>query len=265
MSLIYNLALNVDDILALILLLSMSMSALVLFQGVRAPYGRYNEEKALHMCWGLKINARIAWFVQEVPSLFVPLLMMVRSNVRLAMANQVLLAMFLGHYVNRSIIFPLRIKHGKPSPIGVILAAFIFCSINGYLQANYHLNYFYPQNWLFTLYFRLGFVIFLGGAYLNISSDAKLRSLRVSSSIKGGYAIPRGGLFEFVSAANYSAELLEWIGYTIATGFAFPAIVFLCCTFLNLAPRALSHHEWYREKFKGEYPDNRRALIPYLF
>jgi len=31
----------------------------------------------------------------------------------------------------------------------------------------------------------------------------------------------------------------------------------------NLVPRAMAHHRWYRETFK-DYPEGRRALIPYL-
>ena len=33
----------------------------------------------------------------------------------------------------------------------------------------------------------------------------------------------------------------------------------------NLAPRAVSHHAWYRDKFGDAYPSQRRALVPFLF
>jgi hypothetical protein len=35
----------------------------------------------------------------------------------------------------RTVIFPLRIRGGKPSPITVVLLAFLFCTVNGYIQA----------------------------------------------------------------------------------------------------------------------------------
>ena len=37
----------------------------------------------------------------------------------------------------------------------------------------------------------------------------------------------------------------------------------LLYTAANLAPRALAHHAWYRERFPG-YPPRRRALIPFV-
>ena len=34
-------------------------------------------------------------------------------------------------------------------------------------------------------------------------------------------------------------------------------------TGFNLIPRALNHHEWYKENFKN-YPKNRKAVIPFI-
>ncbi len=34
-------------------------------------------------------------------------------------------------------------------------------------------------------------------------------------------------------------------------------------TAATLVPRALAHHEWYRERF-ADYPPERRALVPFL-
>ncbi len=71
-----------------------------------------------------------------------------------ALPNRVLLSLLGIHYFNRSlrahsctlvhgagvlrrrtVIFPLRIRGGKPSPITVVLLAFLFCTVNGYIQA----------------------------------------------------------------------------------------------------------------------------------
>ena len=56
-----------------------------------------------------------------------------------------------------------------------------------------------------------------------------------------GYSIPRGGLFEFVSGANYLCEMLEWAGFAIA-GRNRAAHIFWACVVFNLGPRAVSHH-----------------------
>ena len=43
-----------------------------------------------------------------------------------------------------------------------------------------------------------------------------LASLR-SPSGKGGYQIPRGFLFEYITCANYFCEVLAWLSFAIAT------------------------------------------------
>ena len=42
------------------------------------------------------------------------------------------------------------------------------------------------------------------------------------------------------------------------------ALVFAWFTFCNLAPRAHSHHQWYRERFE-DYPEQRKRLIPLIW
>jgi len=72
-------------------------------------------------------------------------------------------------------------------------------------------------------------------------------------------------LFEYVSGANFAAEILEWIGFMVATGFSLPGFSFALCTACNLGPRAVSHHKWYKEKFQEDYPKRRKALIPFVW
>lgn len=50
-------------------------------------------------------------------------------------ANRVLLGLFLLHYTQRTFIFPLLIRGGKPTPAVLVLMAFAFCLYNGYIQA----------------------------------------------------------------------------------------------------------------------------------
>lgn len=60
------------------------------------------------------------------------------------------------------------------------------------------------------------FVLWLSGLLVNLHSDAILRRLR---RLPGdGYKIPRGGMFEYVSGANFFGECVEWTGYAVATG-----------------------------------------------
>ena len=60
----------------------------------------------------------------------------------------------------------------------------------------------------------LGILLFIFGLIINLDSDRRLRGLRKKS--ESGYKIPFGGLFEYVSAANYFGEICEWWGFALA-------------------------------------------------
>ena len=87
-----------------------------------------------------------------------------------------------------------------------------------------------------------------------------LRRLRRQST---DYQIPRGGWFERVSAPHYLGEILEWIGFALATRTK-GAWMFVLFTSANLIPRGVSHHLWYQEHFK-DYPKDRKAVIPWVW
>ena len=59
----------------------------------------------------------------------------------------------------------------------------------------------------------------VSGFCINYHSDHVLRTLRKPGET--GYKIPMGGVFRFVSGANFFGEIVEWSGYAIATGLAF--------------------------------------------
>jgi 3-oxo-5-alpha-steroid 4-dehydrogenase 1 len=57
-------------------------------------------------------------------------------------------------------------------------------------------------------------------------------------------------------------ELIEWAGFAILC-WNMPALAFFIWSAANLMPRALSHHKWYKKTF-ADYPEKRKALLPYL-
>jgi steroid 5-alpha reductase family enzyme len=75
---------------------------------------------------------------------------------------------------------------------------------------------------------------------VNIHSDEILRGLRKQN--ESGYKIPFGGLFEFVSGANFFGEIVEWIGYALFA-WTLTALAFAMFTLANLIPRAIDHHK----------------------
>uniref|UniRef100_A0A1I7XKG9 S5A_REDUCTASE domain-containing protein n=1 Tax=Heterorhabditis bacteriophora TaxID=37862 RepID=A0A1I7XKG9_HETBA len=85
-----------------------------------------------------------------------------------------------------------------------------------------------------------GVLVFSSGMFINVQSDSILRNLRKPKEM--GYQIPRGGLFEFVSGANFFGEIVEWMGYALICR-SLPAIAFALFTICNIGPRAIQHHK----------------------
>ncbi|MBE0697758.1 MAG: DUF1295 domain-containing protein, partial [Anaerolineaceae bacterium] len=119
----------------------------------------------------------------------------------------------------------------------------------------------YPASWISDPRFIVGAGLFIAGMFTNRWADTILRGLRKPG--EGGYRIPRGGLFELVSCPNYLGEIIEWIGWAVAT-WSLAGLAFAIWTFANLAPRAYVHHAWYHKNFPS-YPSRRKALIPGLW
>lgn len=251
-------------IMSFTLLFFMVLSFIALVSGQRANYGRYWKDEAFGMRCTTTIHGTVAWVVQEMPALLLPVICLIIGD-RRATPNVVLVSYYIVHYFQRTLIFPLLIKGGKPTPVTVMLAAFVFTSMTGYMIGR-DLTYCsddFPEAYLWSPQFIIGSVLFFTGMAVNIHSDHILRNLRKPGETS--YKIPRGGLFEWVSGANFTGEIVEWTGFAIATNGLLPAVCFAINTALNIGPRAVQHHNWYLEKFKDEYAQlNRKALIPYL-
>ena len=205
------------------------------------------------------INNSWAWFWMEFPALIVmPIISLLGPN-ELNSYSMILIFIWFAHYFNRVIIFPLRINtKNKKMPISIAISAFFFNIFNG-LFNGYYVGYIMNTQSALEPNVIVGIIIFLIGMFINVSSDNKLISLRKDSV---GYKIPHGGFFKYVSCPNYFGEIIEWFGYLIIA-FSLPALSFVLWTGFNLIPRALNHHEWYKENFKN-YPKNRKAVIPFI-
>uniref|UniRef100_UPI00398EA1A5 3-oxo-5-alpha-steroid 4-dehydrogenase 2-like n=1 Tax=Pristiophorus japonicus TaxID=55135 RepID=UPI00398EA1A5 len=221
-------------------------------------YGRYSSDspsgpEAL-------IPAKVGWIVQELPSFVVPVLLIYQSGSLHTLGSKLLLFLFCGHYFHRTWIYGYFTR-GRAVKISFVLKCFIFCAWNGYLQAH-NLIYCtkYDDGWTTDFRFLFGLMLFLLGMAFNVHSDHLLRMLREPGDVT--YKIPTGGLFEYISVANYFGEIVEWFGFSIAT-WTFPAFAFAIFTALCLGTRALHHHRFYLEMFQ-DYPKSRKALIPFL-
>ena len=257
---------KIINIVSGVLGFSMFMSCIALMSGVTAPYGRYSGTKSFGISWGCPINAKFAWFFQELPSFAVPVFFFAIGPTEITgqLTNRVLLGYFLFHYFNRTFVFPMRLRGGKPTPFGVMMAAFFFTLTNGYMQGRYLTAIkSYEDSHLQSPAFIVGSILFWGGLFINWQADGILRNLRKPGET--GYKIPKGGMFTYVSGANFFGEMVEWTGFAIAAGGSIPAVTFAFCTVANIAPRAIQHHEWYLKKFEDYSALNRAAIIPFLY
>ena len=170
-----------------------------------------------------------------------------------------LISIWVIHYINRSIIFPLRINKSSEIPISVILSAIFFNIINGFTNGFYLGNLAsFTNDYIYNLNFILGLILFVLGVLINITADNILINIRNENK---GYQIPQGKLYNFISCPNYLGEMIEWVGFAIMC-WSIPSLLFAIWTIANLLPRAISQHKWYKDKF--DYPSNRKAIIPFI-
>ncbi|XP_071431305.1 3-oxo-5-alpha-steroid 4-dehydrogenase 2 isoform X3 [Pithys albifrons albifrons] len=141
----------------------------------------------------------------------------------------------------QTFIYPFFTR-GRPFPLQLLFFGMLFCIYNGFLQG-YYLIYCaeYPNDWCTDIRFTSGLLLFLLGMGINIHSDLLLRQLRKPGEVT--YKIPQGGLFTYVSGANYFGEIVEWFGFAIAT-WSLPAFAFAFFTLCCIGPRAYHHHRY---------------------
>ncbi len=87
-----------------------------------APYGRHTKEG-----WGPLIDNRLGWMIYEAPALILVTLYFLLGDAPNTDAVWIMFSLFILHYINRTIVFPLRIRtKGKKVPLGIVVSAFIF-------------------------------------------------------------------------------------------------------------------------------------------
>ena len=235
----------------------MGLITFIILTFINAPYGRHRSAG-----WEPEISARRGWIIMESIPVFLLTGLLLSGNNKETVVL-IFWTIWTVHYTNRAFCWPYRAKLNKKfMPISVVILAVIFntvnCLLNGFWL--FELNDGYELTWLTDPRFIVGIGLFGFGMIINIKSDNILFSLREDGST--GYKIPRGGLFDRVSCPNYLGEIAEWLGFAIAT-WSLAGFTFAIWTFCNLAPRAFTHHRWYKNEFP-DYPTNRKALIPFL-
>lgn len=221
------------------------------------PYGRH-----IRNGWGPSVSNTAGWIIMEVPTVVVFIGIYLFGSNRLSAVPLFFLFIYQFHYIYRTFIFPFLLKSkGKTMPLTVALSGFFYNCLNAYVIARWISEIGnYSNSWFSDSRFIIGTILFFIGFGLNFYSDKILRNLRKPGET--GYKIPYGGLFKWVSAPNYMSEIIEWIGFALAT-YSLPGLSFAIFTASNVIPRAIANHKWYKEKFE-DYPKERTAVIPFI-
>ena len=229
---------------------------------VKAGYGIMYSKS-----WGTSVNNELGWVLMESPVFIAMMLMWWFSDKRYELVPVIFLIIFQIHYFQRSFIFSFLLKGKNRMPLSIICSGIIFNLLNAVMQGGwiFYISSIdrYPVSWLWSPQFIVGVIIFFVGMYINMQSDSIIRNLRKPGDSK--HYIPRGGMFKYVSSANYFGELLEWIGFAILT-WSSAGAVFAIWTFANLAPRAKKINQKYASEFGAEFTRLKlKSIIPFIY
>ncbi|MBR1426362.1 MAG: DUF1295 domain-containing protein [Paludibacteraceae bacterium] len=234
---------------------------------VDAGYGKMRSEK-----WGPAINNKIGWMLMECPVFFVMLFMWGSSELHFTLPYLVFFLLFELHYFQRSFVFPLLMKGNSKMPLVIMALSIVFNLTNGYIQGYWLFvraaeepmyQELYTSAWLTDWRFILGTLMFLCGMGINIHSDYIIRHLRKPGDSK--HYLPKGGMYNYVTSANYFGEILEWAGWAVLT-WSWAGFVFFWFTCANLVPRANSIWHKYAAEFPEEFPGrNLKRVVPFIY
>jgi 3-oxo-5-alpha-steroid 4-dehydrogenase 1 len=151
-------------------------------------------------------------------------------------------------------------------PLGIVALGFVFNTLNALMQGGW-IFYLAPTDyyadWFSKPFIYIGAAIFFAGMFINWQADYIIRHLRKEGDTR--HYIPRGGMFRYVSSANYFGELVEWTGFAIAS-WSWAGVVFVLWTFANLAPRSASLYKRYEKEFGEEFTAlKRKRIIPFIY
>ncbi len=208
-----------------------------------APFGRFATPHSVLSIDGIK-----AWIVMEI---FSPLSFLVTAYLHpfsptplpLPSLSRpvlginpplILTTLYLTHYLNRSLISPLRTPSRSKSHIVVVTASIVFNVLNGFLLSAYLTSTstaaYLTQKGLSSPRFWVGITMWAVGLAGNVYHDEILLNIRRKAIAKGKakelengqpapqphYAIPHGGLYSIISYPNYFCEWVEWFGFALA-------------------------------------------------
>jgi len=229
---------------------------------VDAGYGIFRSSK-----WGYAIPNKLGWVLMEAPVAILLLTFWAFSDRKIMLVPVIFLIFMQIHYIHRAFIFPFLMRGKNKMPLSIMFMGVTFNLLNVFMQG-YWIFYhspleMYSNAWLQTPMFIVGTCLFFTGLMINIDSDRRIRNLRKDGDTK--HYLPRGGIFNYVTSANYFGELVEWTGFAIAT-WSMAGWVFVIWTFANLVPRANAIYHLYQKNFATETKNKKlKRIIPFIY
>ena len=248
-----------------IFLVVMLVTAVIVFIAlyfIQAGYGMLRNGK-----WGPAVPNKIGWMVMEAPVFILMALLWGYSARRFETVPLIFFLLFQLHYLHRAFIYPFLLKGKSTMPLGIIGMGMVFNSLNALMQGGWIFYLapadLYTSQWLVTPQFIVGVLLFFTGMTINIHSDRIIRHLRKPGDTR--HYLPEGGMFRYVSSANYFGEIVEWIGFAVLT-WSLTGALFAIWTFANLVPRANAIYHKYEEMFGQEFiRKKRKRIIPFIY
>ena len=246
-----------------LILWAMAAMGLIVFISlyfVDAGYGKFRSNK-----WGASINNKIGWFLMECPAL-IPVAYSIAAHNPKPLAL-LFMGLYALHYTYRSFVFPTLLKGNSRMPLAIIAMGAMFNLTNSSLlcssvvlfpKESYTDICSYISNW----HFWVGLAVFFLGMYTHMKADHTIRHLRKPGDTN--HYLPKGGMFDYVTSANYFGELLEWTGFAILL--CNPAAwMFVWWTAANLVPRAHAINLKYKAEFGAAQVGKRKRVIPFIY
>ena len=227
-------------------------------------YGRFGDSSSI------ALDSRIGWWLMELPCsvVFVYQFFIVGGPRSHMYVPRCMAAIFCCHYLYRGWVFPYMINtYAGVKNFSIVPAVFswIVTCTHAYLNAKWfstwgtHLD----RRWVRTRCFKVAAATYYVGLILIIWHDKILRDLRPCPGGKR-YCIPEGGLFDYATCAQYTAELIAWFGFWAMSCGPNGAFIFLVSV-ANLVPRSVVTHNWYLSKFDSYRSLGRSRLVPGLW
>ena len=229
---------------------------------IDAGYGKFTSSK-----WGYAVPNKLGWVLMEAPVAILLLLFWAFSDRKMMFTPFIFLLFLQIHYIHRAFIFPFLLRGKSKMPLGIMFMGFSFNIANAFMQGYWIFYYsppeMYGNEWLQTPAFIIGTCLFFTGFIINMDSDKRIRNLRKNGDTK--YYLPQGGMYNYVTSANYFGEFIEWTGFAIAT-LSPTGLIFAIWTFANLVPRANAIYKKYNQTFADEMQGkNLKRIFPFIY